>query len=304
MLSQVVEIAPPFDLDPSAETTFKIKLSNHFDLPLQISVEEGFGWDQWITVDSHQIELAPNSVDWITGTFHPRRNSANTADLRATPIKFNVSATLSDSNFLMIPLQVNLKPLEKKFLEPTFTSREVDGNLDDWKLSEDYHNVSDNKFRYDVSYSDSHLFVLAVVLDDTLVIDPSNSISRQDNITLSLSLDPALKSAKSPADAYQIRLAPRELGDKSLPKPLSSIPTDWKYICQATDRGYIFEAAIPIKYLDKAQGGSWESVRLNWNIDDLDDPNDWQKVERNSYYPAWGSDTEILGSGIYFRKGN
>lgn len=304
MQSQVVEIAPTFDLNSTTETTFKIKLSNHFDLPLTIDVEEGFGWDQWITVDSHQIVLPPNSVEWITGSFHPRRNTAKVSELRATPIKFNVSATLSDSNFLVIPLQVNLKPLEKIFLASTRTMVEVDGNIDDWKLAEEYSDIADNKFRFDITHNNSHLFIMAEVLDDTIVIDKSTSVSRQDNITLSLSIAPALKSARSPVDAYQIRLVPQELGDKSVTEPLNNIPEDWRYICHATKSGYIFEAAIPIKYLDEAQGGSWQSVRLNWNVDDLDDKNDWQKIERNSYYPAWGSDTEILGAGIYFRKGN
>jgi hypothetical protein len=81
----------------------------------------------------------------------------------------------------------------------------------------------------------------------------------------------------------------------------ANIPSDWEYICKANASGYNFELAIPLSYLNEAQGGDWKSLRLNWTMDDLDDPTDWQKIVRTSQFPNWGSDSEIVGSGIYFR---
>jgi hypothetical protein len=80
-----------------------------------------------------------------------------------------------------------------------------------------------------------------------------------------------------------------------------NIPADWSYICKANSTGYTFELAIPVSYLTAAQGGDWKNLRINWTIDDLDDPTDWQKIVRSSQFPNWGSDQEIVGSGTYFK---
>jgi hypothetical protein len=297
-----VQIAPQFDTQADTDHTFQIKLSNPFDIPLQIRVEEGFGWDQWVTIDSHQIELAPNSVEWVSGSFHPRRNQLSLEMLRPTPVKFYVSAEISEGNIIEIPILLNLKPLPKNYLIQSEKKVLVDADLSEWDLSKEFTMMADTKFRFGVSYNDSHIFLAAEVTDDTLVIDTSTSISRQDNIGLFLNFTPTIKSAQSPAQSYNLRLTPQQADFQSLVQSPKNIPADWQYSCQATSGGYNFEVAIPLKYLNDAQGGNWKSLRLNWNIDDLDDPNDWQKTERNSLYPAWGSDREILGSGIYFKK--
>jgi hypothetical protein len=59
---------------------------------------------------------------------------------------------------------------------------------------------------------------------------------------------------------------------------------------------------VPLTHLEDSQGGSWQSIRLNWYVDDMDHPSDWQSIERNWFLPEWGSRDEILGSGTYFKR--
>ena len=157
--------------------------------------------------------------------------------------------------------------------------------------------------RYTVMQNESHLMIAAHIEDDTVVIDTSTSITRQDNIGLFLSFLPVTKSALAPVDNIHLRMTVEKGGFASKISGANNLPADWQYICKASEGGYVFELSIPLDFLDEQQGGNWESLRLNWTLDDLDAPSsDWQKIERNSYYPAWGSVNEILGSGIFFKE--
>ena len=303
--SQVVQVEPHFIEGPfNTESSFKIKLSNTLDVPLKIRIEEGFGWDVWITVDSHEVELMPNSVEWITGYFHPRKADGKMEALRSTPVKFIVSAELSETSQLEIPVPVNLMPLQKKYVHRISEEVLIDGELGEWsQWTGKFETDSDNELRFSVAYDTSHLFIAAEIDDDTLIVNSTNSITRQDNLGLHLAILPALKNAKAPVNSYSIRITPATEDHPSRVQPAGSIPEDWKYTCKATSTGYAFEMAIPLKYLDDMQGGHWQSLRLNWTLDDLDDASDWQKIIRTSYFPAWGSDAEIVGSGIFFKNG-
>lgn len=302
--SNLVEIEPCFADQFSEEHDFKIKLSNNLDIPVDIKIEEGFGWDVWITADADSLRLNPNSVEWVDAKFIPRKNNAPVSQLRATPVKFVVSAELSEEAFLEIPVPVNLKPLTKKYIPFTDHEFKVDGVPDDGiALADGFETTTDNTMRFAVYQNKTHLYITAQVEDDMVVVDTSTSITRQDNIGLSLSFLPPVKSALAPVDNYYLRMTVEKGGNMSLVSGAKSLPDDWKYTCKETDSGFNFELALPLHYLDDLQGGHWQSLRLNWTLDDLDVPSDqWQEIERNIYLPSWGSDEEILGSGMYFRE--
>jgi len=303
MTSQVVQFEPVFTGDGAeVDPTFKIKLSNHLDVPLNIQIEEGFGWDVWVRVDTHQVELHPNSVEWITGHFSLRKQEKSLEELRPTPVRFIVSAELPDGSTLEIPVPINVKPLSKSYIDHTSIKVSVDGMVNEWdQWSGTLTTTSDNQLRYQLAYDASHLYIAAAIDDDTLVLHPDNSITRQDNLRLQLAFGPAVKSSKSPVDSYSIRITPATTKTPSMIQQAERIPADWKYLCKATSAGYAFELAIPLEYLNRAQGGDWKSLRLNWFLDDLDDHDNWRQIQRNALYPAWGSDAEILGSGTYFK---
>ena len=303
LTSQLVQIEPVFSNDFSKDVDFRFKLTNSLELPIKVTMEEGFGWDVWITLDSHEVDLMPNSVQMLTGQMHPRNSDLDVDDLRATPVKFIVSAKLSEESTVEIPLQIQVKPIRQKFIEETTQVIKIDGKLDEWQLPmEEVITTSDNHLKYAVSQNGTHLLLAAEVKDPKLVIDPENSITRQDNLGLYLSFQPSPKSAKAPSDAYYLRMTIEKDGQSSQIQSPKNIPSDWNYICKASSAGYNFELSIPVSYLNKAQGGDWKSLRLNWTVDDLDDPTDWQKIVRSSQFPNWGSDQEIVGSGIYFKK--
>lgn len=302
--SRLIEIEPCFTDVFNEEHDFRIKVTNNLDIPLDIRIEEGFGWDVWITADTDSLELNPNSVEWINARFIPRKNKMPVEEMRSTPVRFIVSAELSEGTFLEIPVPVNLKPLVKKYIPFTDQVFKVDGRLDEQVLlKEKFTTTSDNQMHFGISYNKTHLLIAAQVQDDTVVIDTATSITRQDNIGLGLSFLPAIKSALTPANNYNLRMTVQNGALSSRASGAGSLPDDWEYICKASDSGYIFELAIPLRYLDDQQGGSWQSLRLNWSLDDLDVPSSrWQEIQRNTYSPGWGSDAEILGSGIFFRE--
>lgn len=224
-------------------------------------------------------------------------------DMRPTPLKFIVTANVSDESSLEIPVTVNLKPQVKHHIPFTTHQIKVDGKADpEIVLNEEFLTDTDNQMHYAVVQNASHLIITAVVQDKDVIIDSSTSLTRQDNIGLMLSFLPAVKSALSPDNTYYLRMTVEKDGQASKVNGAKNFPDDWKYICKATDDGYVFELSIPLKYLDDLQGGDWKSLRLNWTMDDLDVPSShWQEIKRNSLYPAWGSSSEILGSGMYFR---
>ena len=299
--SNVVQVEPIFVDEPNhVKEDFSIKLTNNLDIPLSIEVEEGFGWDYWVKVDSHRIELQPNSVRQIRGHLKVRQGELDHRKSRPTPIKFLVSAPLVAEDLLQIPIQLNIKPWEMNYLKECTKEISIDGDLDEWELFKKEATATDNEFAHGLTYDDAYLYIAAQVKDDTIVIDTSTSISRQDNIGLYLSFDVAKKCARSPVDAYHLRIAPSAQGDHSSQR-LNRIPDDWRYICRQNDTGYNLEVAIPINYLNQQQAGQWQNLRINWVIDDLDDFSDWQQTVRTFIYPSWGSDQEILGSGFYFR---
>lgn len=302
--SQLVQIEPYFSDDFNDLYNFKIKLKNDLDLPLDIKIEEGFGWDVWVTVDADSLTLNPNSVEWISGQLHPRKNDANLEELRATPVRFIVSAKLSNDAVVEIPVPVNLKPLKKNYIPVVEEQFVIDGVIDNGiDLNEELITTSDNRMNFSIVQNKTHLLISANIKDNVVVMDTSTSITRQDNIGVVLSFLPVVKSALAPVDNYQLRMTVEKDDYASLVSGRNSIPSDWDYICKANADGYVFELSIPLHYLDDMQGGSWQNLRLNWTLDDLDVPSsNWQEIERNSYFPAWGTDEEILGSGIYFRK--
>ncbi|MBK8501103.1 MAG: metallophosphoesterase [Saprospiraceae bacterium] len=300
--SQLVQIEPVFADDFIGDKTFSIKLTNHMDVPITVSIEEGFGWDVWITVDSHKVTLMPNSVEMLGGQMHPRKSNLVIDDLRATPIKFVVSADISEESSLEIPVQVQVKPLPHKNIKKTANSPKIDGKLEEWKMLDEVSIATDNQLKYAITHNNTHLFIAAEVKDANVVINPGNSITRQDNLGLHLSFQSSIKSAKAPSGSYYLKTTVAKDGLVAQVQSPANIPADWEYLCTGSASGYNFELAIPLSHLNEIQGGDWKSLRLNWTMDDLDDASDWQKIVRTSQFPNWGSDSEIVGSGIYFKS--
>ena len=302
LASQLVEIDPYFTDQFTEEQSFKMKLTNHLDVPLSIQIDERFGWDVWITMDKDTIDLAPNSVEWITGTFYPRNNATTIDHLRATPTKLNVSLKLSEETMLNIPVTVNLKPLKPNYISKLDGPLKIDGQIEDGiKLGHTFQS-GNNTMHFDVIDNGSHLVVMAEVEDDEIIIDTSTYVSRQDNIGLFVTLLPKVKSARAPNNRYYLRTTVETDQYESQVSGAKGIPGDWKYICKRTDSGYVFELAIPMETIDKMQGGAWKSIRINWTMDDLDNPDDWHDIQRKAYLPGWGTSDEIVGSGIFLRN--
>ncbi len=301
--SQMIQIEPVFiEGDDFSEASFDIKISNHFDLPLKVKIDEQFGWDIWTKVDADSVELAPNSVEILSGHMQARNDLGDLKSIRATPLRFWISTTLSEYGAIEVPVPFNIRPNKKVFISESSGSVQVDGNVDDWaSLPEVFQTTTDNKLDFGIKYDSKYMYIGAHVSDDKILVDTSQSLHRQDCIGMQVAFSPAVKSAFAPSDYMYLRITPATDKLPSISNP-RNIPETWKVVCKANSTGYDLEVAVPINELNNSQGGNWGSVRLNWYIDDLDHPDDWKEIERDWYFPSWRSRGEILGTGMYFRK--
>ncbi len=303
--SQLIQIEPIFQSDSIfSEGDFQIKLSNDLDIPLQIEISEGFGWDVWLTLDSHTVALAPNSVELVQAHLATRRGHDHLAKFRPTPLKFMIQSELEGFGQISIPVEYQIMPHLKEYLHASTTTVHVDGKLDDWsEMRGNWQTLTDNKVEYSITYDDTNLYIATKVIDDTLVIDTSQSLHRQDCIGLSLAFDPVQDASRAPIMANLIRATPSTPESPGLTVCRHPID-DARIVCRGDSDGYVLEVGIPLSEIRKAQGGDWNHLRLNWYIDDLDNPEDWQDIERSWWNESWGSESEVLGSGFFFRSTN
>ncbi len=67
-----------------------------------------------------------------------------------------------------------------------------------------------------------------------------------------------------------------------------------------TDGGYAMEIAVPVSYLDRVQGKSWEAFRLNIAEDDFDYPG--RPGAQIWWRPDWRRPLNYAGSGTFKRR--
>ncbi len=286
----------------------KIKLTNDKDILMHVKLKGSFNWDLSGSCDKPQIEIPPNSVEFIDFKLASKRTSLPTETSRAMKLKAEVRYVGEGLPEMDAPFYFNIGPEKKNYISQSEKPVDVDGKLDEWDSLPYSFKEKDSKdfsLSFGVSYDDSNIYIAAKVIDDILFTDTTYNNWDYDFFALVLNTEPLIKSAMySGAGRYRNSFFFNQSatsGSKFLfyhKKEMKKV--DFKSICQVTQEGYNIEASIPIEYLKRHQGENWKHFRLNIFTQDID--NDEEERSRYYFKPDWRGSENRIGSGLFFKS--
>lgn len=288
--------------------TVRLKLTNDQDVPMLVRLRNHFSWDLKSSLDKAEVEVAPNSVEFVELEME---NRGSTPISKIKPLRLSAELSFQAEAFpnLKFPFEYQLKPQPRHELQPSEGgAMMIDGQLGEWgdlsyairgELGE-----ADCSGRFDLRYDDDFLYFAARVKDDDLQVDTSTAAWRQDYLSLMISNDPQNISAMRNGRGWYEQSLYLQFNPPDDNMPAQSTESDhldkqptWK--SRRTDDGYLLEMAIPIAYLAEKQGENWRTLRLNVELQDRDAEE--EERTRISWQPSWRSDENIPGSGMLFR---
>ena len=313
--AQPLKISPVF----IGEKTFDkaesmLKITNDSDAPMRahISFSQGQmmmpGWLDW------EKTIAPNSVEMVK---LPLTATEPLAQKATSPLKVHGVYTYQPEGLPEVELssQHLLKPVSLRTITSS-SNINTDGNLKEWgKLSYQvtkpvieadpfsHKGMKDASFAFDIRQDEKYVYLAAKVTDDQLHIEPTRSAWRKDGILFQIDARTAEQSANEMNSRGGIYLAlspSAEKGGETQTYFRNRIPQGTIMKAVQTPKGYEAEVAIPISVLDSIQGGSFQHLRLNVVLSDID--RNGQHSSRLSWMPIWGSKENYIGSGMFERK--
>jgi hypothetical protein len=186
------------------------------------------------------------------------------------------------------------------------TKPAIDGKLDDWaelpfnvdQPGEVWHNEEgwkgpqDGAFRFAVAYDDQYLYVALKATDDEPTFD---GWKYWEDFAV-LWVDGGPPGDKDPRKSiFNVIVGPQMSPEQKEEFAVGKAPEGTLAASQATSDGLAAEFAIPIAALNEAQGGSWQSVRLNVGFSDFDRGDARDGVTFLYWRPMWtgrGGDPE------------
>ncbi|MDX1906986.1 MAG: sugar-binding protein [Bacteroidia bacterium] len=295
-----------------------VRVTNDSDVPMRARLDLSSTAQIWVQNTRFDEVIAPNSVELVT--FRLRTGKPVKADaLTALALKTTLSYSPENRPLLEIQSEYQLRPEYRRPVSKAPALVAVDGDPAEWKnlryTATDpaqaqgspfaHKGAADGSFTFDLAADDQFVYMCVAVTDDEVSVTDGNNPLSQDGIGIQLDARPATESTNSNGEGYMknyalILISPLESGTGAgnvfMPEAL---PPGTQTACRRTATGYVVEAAIPIAYLDKMQGKTWESFRFNIGMSDID--NQGAHTTVISWQPDWRSAANILGSGM-FRK--
>jgi len=308
MQRRPIRVAPLFtDQDMFEKGEVMIRVFNDENIPMKVEWDKSFSWGLKGDFDQASMEIPPNSVDTLRVELEARKGMRPLQVLKALPIKANVSFESEEYPGLSIPFKYNLRPAFQHTLQEAPRRVKINGKLNEWEGMPYTLEQLPGKgldVNFNITYDEEYVYIAAQVKDDMLVVDTGEVAWRQDFIGLVLNGEPTAESAMDQGDGWYensilFTIAPAT--DK-LPASIfyeDKLPTGSRYICKATDDGYVLEAAIPLSYIKERQGDNWRSLRFNLIVQDRDE--DTENWPRYTFMPDWRGGDNYVGSGMFFR---
>ncbi|MCW5911128.1 MAG: metallophosphoesterase [Cyclobacteriaceae bacterium] len=300
--SEIVRVEPLYT-DNFKRDSIRFRLTNPFDVPVTIKLSNGFSWDMKADLPKPEITLPPNSVSFTSLDVELRKSKSLES---IKPVRVKAEVAVKDATIksdLFIPFEFNVAPLKKYQVTKVNKPVVIDGNLGEWQLP--YTLPSAEKAHFGIAYDNQYVY-LAVQVNDSEVIAPAQSTAfNQDFVGFVLDAQPLAKSAADKGEAwfanslYFITGPEDETGKNSVWDMSESEKELLKWKCIRNGKGYAFEVAIPITYVQKLQGNNWQTLRLNVVVQDKDSNSETKRV---FWYPNWREGDNIPGSGMFFRK--
>ncbi len=301
------------------KATTTLNLTNPADIPLQFTAS----WQE-----NDRLQLDAENVD-LTIPGNGRRTievpvrAAEPIDVDTLgPVLLDWTATYEPADFDE-PVTIegtNRIVIERRYTsEPTDRTIVLDGDLSDWEGIEilecnepaqitgrgtgSWGGVEDSRFRFGTTFDEQNLYVAVEVFDDGYFHDAKLAPWSQDSIVLYLDgrSDPDRSEGRGVddfAEFFFLAVAPGDDEQEPVFFRTGDLPEDVRIIGKRTETGHIAEIAIPTKYLDEPQDGSWEAFRLNLIVIDYDGENDGVGLY---WRPDWRGSANIRGSGTFYR---
>lgn len=317
--SQNIIVEPVFtDEDKFEGANFRVIVSNEYNYPMWLYLNFDDNPILKPVIISYQKEIQPNSIEKITLPV----NTVFPADIkRIQPLMMKAWGVYKYENNRQINMnsRFGIIPVKKEYCHFTSGKIWVDGVIDEWeglsyrtdarsqKTGEaDGHSGDfDGSFEFDVRYDHENLYIGISVWDDQLVMDDKASFYTRDVFRIYLDGRPLEISSNGKGkneneDFLYINFAPAT-GRKNLPdiNGQESLPPNAQIVTRETVAGFDAEVSIPLSYLDFKNGAEWENFRINLALVDWD-----EKTPRTIIWwrPAWDSEDNYIGSGIFFKK--
>jgi hypothetical protein len=307
-----VRIEPTYidETNPDRLTT-TVRITNDADTKMNVSLTGKSHTDFFYQLEESAISVEPNDVKIVTLTVS---NPENKSMKMMEPIKINAAITYEFDNKPDVDFsgEVNYAANFKYGISKQSKTK-VDGKLKEWgedwvNLSGmsgkpfDFDGASDCEVKFSTAYDDENLYIAVDITDEELFVnnEPNNY---WDQDALIIAIDPRASSqgdisgrhGSSPFMTYRRTFKEEDQVHRpeNLPVSVSSAHT-------LTSSGIQFEMSIPISYIEEIQGKDWKNFRLGLGYEDVDE--DGTESTMHYWFPSWGSNEDIPGSGRIFKK--
>ena len=301
--SDIIRIENPLYVNDGIfrHDSVRFRVNNSFDVPITVKMDPGFSWDLKTDIANPEFTVPPNSVKFVSMELTGRKQKE--IDLiKPVKVKAEVAVQQEGKSDLFVPFEFYVAPLRKYELKKTAGRVKVDGALNDWASLPYALATPEEGSRFGISHDNNFVYLGIQVNDSELVNGATSTTTSQDFVGFVLDGQPLMKSISekgesgfknslyfiaSPADGSG-KNSVSELGD-------SEKQLEWK--CVKNKNGYAFEIAIPIEFVKKQQGESWQNVRVNVVVQDKD----VNSSTRILWHPNWSSRENVAGSGMFYR---
>ncbi len=304
--------------DQFTATRTELKVTNDSDAPMiahiqvmgNVTVEsEFYDWEKEIAPNSEEtIELALNSDEGIS-----------VSDITPLHIKSTYTYAPEDLPSIEFTSAHTLLPLIPSPIAMTQKEKQVDGSVADWDALDflvadeayveadkfSHNGAEDASYSFSLAYDEEYVYAVANVIDDDVYSNNNTSFWLQDGIAIAIDPRPAGISANETnerSSAIFLWQTP-EVDEETVSMTYGEdrLPEGTKYVCKKTEKGFIAEIAIPHTFLDSVQGSSWEYLRVNTVVQDID--NNGMHNSRIYWKPMWSSEESYIGSGLFRKVG-
>lgn len=279
----------------------RLRITNTFDVPVSVKLNTSFSWDLKTDIAKPEVIVQPNSVLFVSMDLEARKPKP-LEELKPIKLRAEVSVrgqpTQTD---FFVPFDFNVAPLKRYELMATNKPIVIDGKLNEWQLP--YLLPTSESTRFGIVYDKTNLY-LGIEVTDSEIISPSGLPAfNQDFVGFVLDAQPFAKSVADRGEAWfknsmYFIAGPEDENGKNSVWDLDDAEKSLKWKCIRSEKGYSFELAIPLSYIQNIQGKAWQTVRLNIVVQDKDQAG----VNRTFWQPNWRENDNVRGSGMFFKK--
>ncbi len=283
--------------------SMKLRLTNPYDLPMKVKLSHSFSWDIKADIREPEVLLEPNSVKFIAIEMEARKEKP-LEKLKGVKLKAEVAVENSPGKGdFFVPFEFTALPVKKYDLVKTSDRIKIDGNLSDWK-SLPYELSSSEGARFGMLYDKSYVYIGVQVNDSEVISSTSQTTFQQDFVGFVFDAQPLAKSAADKGDEWfknslYFITSPEDRTGKNTVWDLGDEEKALEWKCIPNEKGFAFEVAIPISYIQKFQGSNWQTARINIVVQDRDTNSN--ENSRTTWQPNWRDGSNIPGSGMFFK---